>query len=485
LLAAATALYTTANLYRLAHFYPLDFDLSIFGQGVWLLAQGETPFVTIRGLNLFGDHASWVHLPIAFVYGMLGPAADVRLLVLVQSAALAWAGFALFRIARGELGLALALLVLVAYLLYPGVQHSWLEYYEPATLAVPLLLLAAQSVRERRDRPAFVYALLALSTVEYMAATVAALGLYAAAVGRRRLGLGLLAVSGLYVLFVMRVTFPWLSDHGYEHAYRLYGSDAGSTIDGIAYLARPDHLASRLATPENGRYLLSLLTPVAFLPLAAPAMLGAAAQLWLNLVSSWPYAHEIRYHYVAPVVPFVFLSLVRAFALWPPGSRRLRAAAVALLVGIVLGQALYGSPWVVPGRGHGLWRGRAEDVRERAEVRALLARIPDDASVSAHYRFLPALCARRRLFMFPDMGPPGTDVLLLDEPLLATSPGDAAAFAKARESAGYVEAARTTRGTVLFFRAGYAPFRDDADRPRFPPVGRPPACPSPGNTVCK
>ena len=33
--------------------------LGIFDQGVWLLSRLKDPFVTIRGLPLFGDHASY------------------------------------------------------------------------------------------------------------------------------------------------------------------------------------------------------------------------------------------------------------------------------------------------------------------------------------------------------------------------------------------------------------------------------------------
>jgi len=40
------------------------FDLGIFQQGVWLLANGYSPFVTVRGWHLFADHFS----PILFIF---------------------------------------------------------------------------------------------------------------------------------------------------------------------------------------------------------------------------------------------------------------------------------------------------------------------------------------------------------------------------------------------------------------------------------
>src|SRR5207344_1008783 len=101
-------------------FYPLDFDLAIFGQGVWLLSHGKVPFVTIHGMNLFGEHATWLHLPLACLYFGLGPLADVRVLVVTQSCALAFAGWFLYRIARSDLGSPAALLVLIAFLAYPA-----------------------------------------------------------------------------------------------------------------------------------------------------------------------------------------------------------------------------------------------------------------------------------------------------------------------------------------------------------------------------
>ena len=47
------------------------FDLGIFDQGLWLLSRGETPFVTLRGLHLFGDHSSYLMLPVVPLYWLL------------------------------------------------------------------------------------------------------------------------------------------------------------------------------------------------------------------------------------------------------------------------------------------------------------------------------------------------------------------------------------------------------------------------------
>jgi hypothetical protein len=164
------------------------------------------------------------------------------------------------------------------------------------------------------------------------------------------------------------------------------------------------------------------------------------------LVSSWPYAHEIQYHYVAPVVPFVFLALVRTLERGI-ASRHRGAALAALMVGALAGQAFLASPWLLPRPDRDWWRGRAADVEERRDVSALLARIPAGAAVSAHYRFLPHLARRARLYMFPGLGPGLPDRVLVDLGRAEASANERAALA--RVLASCPEVARTPRGTVL------------------------------------
>ena len=444
------AVYTGVNLYRLAHFYPLEFDLAIFSQGLHKLTRFETPFVTVRGMNLFGDHATWVHLPLVPLASALGPTLGIpRLLVLVQSAALGLSGLFLHRIARQRLGAPGARVVLAAYLVYPALQYTWLEYYEPVNLALPCLFAAYAAIREGRDRPALLWCLLALGTMENLAATVIALGLWAILRGQRVLGRRLVIGSLAYVAFLLGVVFPWLHPGGYVYVHRLWGE--GGTLPGAlaGFLVR-------LASPENGRYLLALFVPAGLLPLLAPGTLLLAAQLPLNLIAAWPYAHEIRYHYVAPVIPFVWLAVVETLARLRHSGVGWRLAMGALVAGALAGQVAYASPWLVPRAGMDFWRGRAADRLERDAVLALLARIPPDAAVSADYRFLPHLVRREALFMFPDLGPGGApDVVLVD--LNRPEPGARETQVLEGIEDHYDEVARTPGGTVLLRRRGYRP----------------------------
>ncbi|HSD66430.1 MAG TPA: DUF2079 domain-containing protein [Vicinamibacteria bacterium] len=446
LVLAAALAYGGVNHYRLAHYYPLEWDLAIFAQGLHALARLETAFVTVRGMHLFGDHATFVHVLLAPLDPILGPILGPHLLPLVQTLALAASGLLLFGVARGGLRPPGARLVLAAYLLYPALQHTWLEYYEPVNLAVPCLIGAFAAVRARRDGRAVAWSLLALVTIENVALSVAALGVYAAARRRFRLGATLVVGASAYVALLVRAVFPAFEPGGYVYAGRLYGDFAADLPGAMLYLARPDHLAARLATPANGIYLAGLLVPVAFLPLLAPGILLLAVQLPLNMVSSWPYAREVRYHYVAPIVPFVFLALVRVLER-AAAARRRSAPLAALVAGVLAGQLFFASPWLVPRTGERWWRGLAADAEERRDVSALLARISPGASVSAHYRFLPHLARRARLYMFPALGPGVPDAVLVDLDRVEADGRERAALARLGTSCR--EVGRTPRRTVL------------------------------------
>ena len=276
---------------------------------------------------------------------------------------------------------------------------------------------------------------------------MAALGLFAAARGRRRLGALLALGAAVYVALLMGAVFPALQPGGYVYGERLYGDFAPDLAGAIRHLSRPDHLLERLLTPANGVYLAGLLVPVAFLPVLAPGVLLLAVQLPLNLVSSWPYARDIRYHYVAPVIPFVFLALVRV--LERRTAARGRAIAWAALgAGVLAGQVWFASPWLLPRPGQVWWRGLAVDAEERRSVKALLARIPKGAAVSAHYRFLPHLARRSRLYMFPALGPVLPDAVLVDLDRAEDDDAEQAALGRVRGRCR--EIARTSRRTSLF-----------------------------------
>src|SRR5215207_9895966 len=136
------------------------FDLGIFDQGVWLLSRFQDPFLTIRGLPLFGDHGSYILLLVAPLYWIW---ADPRLLLLLQAVCLAIPAVSVYLIGTRRLGSPLAgLAVAAAYLAFPALQWAAVWHFHPETLAAAFLGLAALAADRQRWRQMAVWLGLAL-----------------------------------------------------------------------------------------------------------------------------------------------------------------------------------------------------------------------------------------------------------------------------------------------------------------------------------
>ena len=127
-------------LLRHDRFQTFGFDLGIYDQGVWLLSQFRDPFVTVRGLDIFGHHMNVILLAIAPLYRLGG---GVEVLLGVQLVAQASGAFAMFLLGRDVLrsrwcGVALA----AALLLNPTYQWLMWEFFHPDAVAIGPLLFA-------------------------------------------------------------------------------------------------------------------------------------------------------------------------------------------------------------------------------------------------------------------------------------------------------------------------------------------------------
>jgi hypothetical protein len=98
---------------------------------------------------------------------------------------------------------------------------------------------------------------------------------------------------------------------------------------------------------------------------------------------------------------------------------------------------------------------------ERSATQALLRAIPAGATVSAHYRFLPFLCLRNRLYMLPTLGPEGDppQAVIADLGHLRPDPREQAVARWLLGGGLYEIAGRTPGRAVLFLR------KDAADQP--------------------
>ena len=148
-----------------------------------------------------------------------------------------------------------------------------------------------------------------------------------------------------------------------------------------------------------------LFAPVGFLSLLNPATLVIAASLWMNLITSWSYSHNINYHHVIPIVPFVFISLIIGLSRF----KKIKIITYPLLI-VLLTSSLISYYYISP---YGSSIKNYEQIKNKfgnfgvpaereQQLYEMMAMIPKDASVSASFEVVPHLTHRNKIYNFPN-----------------------------------------------------------------------------------
>jgi uncharacterized membrane protein len=382
------------------HFATLAFDLGIYDQATWLTAHGQQ-FSTVRGLAVFGHHASFGLLLFAPLYwfGADGP----TVLNLAQVAALAAVPLVVYWLAR-RVGLGVWVSAALGAATLAHFSMSWLvqEGFHPEVFAVAPLL-AAVGFAWRSQHRAY-WAMLAVAVIwkEDVALAVAGLGAFWM-VGRRwRLGTATAAAGLVWFVCATQLLIPAFSPTGEAFYVEGFYGDLGTSVTEIAATAvsDPGQVRTHLANADAAGYLSDLHRPFGYVSLFAPStLLVGLPQLAANLLSVHSSTWKLEYHYVA--VPFAAACLGLVFGvrrLRQPGLQAAAAAAVlvcALLSGYDAGIAPFARQFA-----QGAWAlERPGDLDAKREAVSL---IPDGASVSASYHFVPHLSSRPAIYMFPN-----------------------------------------------------------------------------------
>lgn len=402
ILAALIALYVATFSYLSIsthnNFGTFGFDLGIFDQGLWLLSRQETPFVTVRGLHLFGDHLSFILVLLAPLYKVLP---DVRMLLFLQTLFLALGALPVFLIANRHLKSNLLSLALAAsYLLYPALQWINNDHFHPDSAVTALLLFAFYFATSSRYLPFAVSAALAVLVKEDVALVVMLLGVYIAATENRRVGVITSVLSLAWFALGLKYILPHFNGDGffYINNYSRLGATPAEVIKNT--LTRPGMLVAILLETKKLSYLTQLLAPVLFLPIISlEVFLVALPALFSNLVSQQGYMDSIQYHYTATIIPFLFVAMILSLGkLGLKRQARPTLAVAILVVALFANYMLSPSPLSV-----NFTRQYWTLSNERAgAIRAALDKIPADAAVSAHFKMVPHLTHRQSIYEFPN-----------------------------------------------------------------------------------
>jgi uncharacterized membrane protein len=369
------------------------FDLGIFDQGLWLLSRFHAPFVTVMGRNLFGDHASFILLPIVPLYWLFPEPQGVLVL---QTCVLAAGAVPVYLLARKRLhSTALATLFAAAYLLNPALQQGNLEQFHPEAFLVLSIAVALYAALERKAGLLAIAVVVSLLVKEDTALLIVPLGLWVLIRRDRRWGIRIIVAGLAWALFAYGVVIATILGTATFYADRIpFGGLGGffSTLFG-----HPARMWSYVRSGGRPFYVWQLGFSVGWGFVLAPevAAIGLLS-LAENVLSTDPYMHQITYHYSMALVPVLVLGTVTAVATLKTKGARVIATGVVVICAF-WSCTLWGlAPFSVQRVSY--WDPAGTYVKS---VNAVEAALPANAVVSAWYPYVVHIDHRTGIYLWP------------------------------------------------------------------------------------
>jgi uncharacterized membrane protein len=432
------------TLHRHFTFYS-SYDQGIFNQVFWnsthgnwfqstlssqlstnVIHGGEVPDVAYRRLGQHFTPALLLWLPIYYLFPH--PATLTVLQIVFVTAA----GLVLFALARIHLEPAIASVITISFYGANAIIGSTLGNFHDIS-QIPLFIFSLLLAMEKRCWWLFaIFAVCILAVREDSGISLFGIGVYLI-LSRRYPRIGFIVCLGslFYVLALTNLVMPLFSDDVskrfmLENFGQYAQGDRASTLEILAnMLTNPGLVIREIFTPgfATFKYLLGQWLPLAFIPVVAPGAWAIATFPLLKLLlSQGDLVLSISIRYAMSVTPGLFYGSI----LWwrgqgfgnfnkslarcqprklRPKFRRFWIFCICLSTFFTITSNPSGTlyfliptsikPWV--------YVSAPEQWQHSAKIRANLAKIPVDASVSATTFIIPHISSRREVIRLPGL----------------------------------------------------------------------------------
>ncbi|MFM9070598.1 MAG: DUF2079 domain-containing protein, partial [Acidimicrobiaceae bacterium] len=290
------------------------YDFGLYDQGIWLLSRFESPFVTLMGRNLFGDHTSFILILLVPFYWFIGSSS---FLFIVQSMAIAAGAIPVFLYTRRRLESEIAASVFaLVYLIHPATVWIGIENFHPDSFLGLFIGVALFASLEQRWRLLFVALVLSLSVKEDVALVIIPLGIWLAIRKSRKVGLTTAGVSLWYMILAIFGIQKGINGVPFRNSWRIpFGGIRGLLKTS---LSEPTKFVAHLLSESRPFYLLQMTLPFAFIFFACPEVAAISIfVIGLNILSTFWYQFHVEYHYSFIVVPVLVFGTVYAIGRLP------------------------------------------------------------------------------------------------------------------------------------------------------------------------
>ncbi len=411
----ASALCATSAVARSRRLGYANPDDAMLVQYVWNTTQGRPMRYTLESfappwershLAVHASFLSFLHAPLLALSGT-----HEALLVVQPVLALAGA-IPLFVLAARRLGPAPAAALSACLLAYPLLLANSIRLGAYYTFTPALLLLALErwdADARRTAALAFCAAFLDREEVSLPVLVFLALEAARASGPRRRWALGIAGVGlGWTLLYLGLLKAHLFGAPPGDFLFRY--THLGGSIPAVlaSPLLRPGAFFGALVAPSALILLVLLLFPLAFLPLASPRHLLAAGVPFLVVALSNQESDRHLGRFLVPAIPFLFAGAAAGLAWLRERRPALRLDRVGLVAAGLTTLLAWQADWGFLARYEAVRALSPRHVQllerwtpEHAELRAALAAIPPEASVSVSPTAMLFVAQRREAHPFP------------------------------------------------------------------------------------
>ncbi len=371
-----------------------DWDLAFFSQAAWGLIHG-TSYVSLFGLNFFGNHSNFIIFPLLPIYALFPSPLTLNIIKVL----LFFCGtFVFYLIAKKRIGGREAVILMAAYIFYLPNIFALAWEFDFETLS-PLFLFLMYYFYEKENLKGFIATTtITLLIKENMPLILMAFGLLALLTPKKtktKWGIIPLVIGFLFFyLLTMKIVpgFRGLQTHPYVAHYSAWGKSVGEII--LNFFLNPITTFQYLLETRRINFLIEIFLPLLFLPIFSGGVLILALPILLqHLLSSVPEEQRIAYHYLINVSPFLFIATAHTLSKFKKHWKKPFRYGIALILLCSLGNI--GS--YMKNLKHELALGHNNIAWAKSQM---VKAIPNDAGVVATFSFLPQLSGRKYLYSF-------------------------------------------------------------------------------------
>ncbi len=437
----------------------------LYHQMIWHMTQGFTPVTTLE----FGEslsHFSMHFSPIFYFYlPFFAVIPSIVTLYVVQTLAVLSSLIPLSMIARKKgLSNGTTLMLCLLFCLFPALIGGASGGFHEYALLLPLLLWLLWALESRKTLAVAIVSLLCLSVRETVAIYLIAVGLYwlisngfnknnTFAKKDRATGICLAAASLVYITVAL-ILFTYLGKGTligrFSNITGIYNTTF--TVFFRQIFINPALVLYEILNLKKLLFILCLALPLFVLPFKSgkkSALILLCPLLILNLLGDYSYHTRMEYPYALGSIAFLFymaiLTLAESSKKPLDGSKVSRWLTVAFCFTLIIGayrgaNESYQFEYV------------ANEGQEISVIDSVLSSIPEDASVSASERFIPALADRKEIYA-PKHNV-STDYVAIDLREEWSSALDEIDFIKEEYAAEGYTVADHREGVIILFKKG-------------------------------